>query len=62
MLQALIANVNRGKGQKAHEPSAFLPKWGVAKPDPGPMTGEEMLAAVKKMNKRMGGRQVGDAS
>lgn len=61
MLQALIANVNRGKGQKAHEPSAFLPKWGVAKPVEGPMTGEEILAKVKKLNRRMGGRQGGDA-
>ncbi len=62
MLQALLANVNRGKGQKAYQPAAFLPKWGVAAPDAGPMTGEEMLAQVKKLNKRMGGRQGGDAS
>ncbi|MET0419012.1 MAG: hypothetical protein ABW022_23615 [Actinoplanes sp.] len=57
MLQATIANVNRGKNQKAHEPSAFLPKWGVAKPDPGPMSGHDMLEAVKRLNKRMGGTQ-----
>jgi hypothetical protein len=62
MLQALIANVNRGKNQKAHEPSAFLPKWGVAKAPAGPMSGEEMLTAVKRLNKRMGGREGGDAS
>ena len=57
MLQATIANVNRGKNQKAHEPSAFLPKWGVAKPAAGPMSGYDMLEAVKKLNKRMGGTQ-----
>jgi hypothetical protein len=62
MLQATIANVNRGKNQRAHEPAAFLPKWGVAKPDPGPMSGHDMLDAVKKLNRRMGGKEGGDAS
>jgi hypothetical protein len=62
MLQATIANVNRGKNQKAYESSGFMPKWGLAKLDTGPMTGEEMLQAVKKINKRMGGKQGVDAS
>ncbi len=61
MLQATIANVNRGKNQKAYEPSAFLPKWGVAKPQTGPMSGHDMLEAVKRLNKRMGGTQSVDA-
>jgi hypothetical protein len=62
MLQATIANVNRGKNQKAYEPDNFMPKWGVAKPTPGPMTGHDMLEAVKKLNKGMGGAQGVDAS
>lgn len=57
MLQATIGNVNRSKKQKAYEPEAFMPKWGVAKPAPGPMSGHEMLEAVKRLNKRMGGTQ-----
>ena len=57
MLQATIANANRGKGQKVYEPEAFMPKWGVAKPAAGPMSGHDMLEAVKKLNKRMGGAQ-----
>jgi len=62
MLQATIANVNRGKNQKAYEPDQFMPKWGVAKPQAGPMSGHDMLEAVKKMNRRMGGREGVDAS
>lgn len=55
MLQATIANVNRSKKQKAYEAAAFMPKWGMAKESSGPMSGEEMLDAVKKLNGRMGG-------
>lgn len=55
MLQALIANVNRGKRQRAFEADQFMPKWGRAKPK-GPMSGEDMLAAVKRLHKSMGGR------
>lgn len=56
MLQATIANVNRSKKQKAYEPRQFMPGWGRAEPERrGPMTGEEMLEAVKKLNRRMGG-------
>lgn len=57
MLQATIANVNRSKRQKAYEPEGFMPKWGVAKPAPEAMSGYDMLEAVKKLNKRMGGTQ-----
>jgi hypothetical protein len=62
MLQATIANVNRSRKQKAYEPSGFMPKWGVARPAPGPMSGEEMLEAVKRINRKMGGAQSVDAS
>lgn len=58
MLQATIANVNRGKGQRPYTGEQFTPKWGVMKPT-GPMTGEDMLRAVKKANKAMGGRVEG---
>ncbi len=58
MLQATIVNVNRGKNQKASESAQFLPNWGIAKPaSTEPMSGYDMLEAVKKMNKRMGGTQ-----
>lgn len=57
MLQATIANVNRGKNQKAYEAEAFMPRWGVAKPKAGPMSGYDMLEAAKRLNKRMGGTQ-----
>lgn len=57
MLQATIANANRGKNQKAYEPDQFMPKWGMAKAkDSGPMSGDDMLAAVKAYNRRMGGK------
>jgi hypothetical protein len=62
MLQATIANVNRSKKSKAHEPADFMPKWGVAKPAAGPMSGHDMLEAVKKLNRKMGGTQNVDAS
>lgn len=62
MLQATIGNVNRSRKQKAYEPAAFMPKWGVAKPAAGPMSGHDMLEAVKKLNRRMGGTQGVDAS
>jgi hypothetical protein len=58
MLQATIANVNRGKGAKPYTAEQFLPRWGLSKPA-GPMTGEDMLRAVKRANKAMGGRTEG---
>lgn len=57
MLQATIANSNRSRRQKAYEPAQFMPKWGVAKPDAGPMSGHDMLEAVKRLNRKMGGTQ-----
>jgi hypothetical protein len=55
MLQATIANVNRGKTQRAYEPDQFLPRWGKTKTAAGPMSGEDMLRAVKRLHKGMGG-------
>jgi hypothetical protein len=54
MLQATIANVNRGKRQRPYKAEQFRPQWGVAQPN-GPLSGDDMLAAVKRINKGMGG-------
>jgi hypothetical protein len=54
MLQALTANVNRSKGQRPFKLDEFMPKWGRAR-QAGPMTPEDMLRAVKRANKAMGG-------
>ena len=56
MLQATIANVNRGKRQKAYEPDQFLPRWGPARERTGPMSGDDMLRKVKQMHRSMGGK------
>jgi hypothetical protein len=53
-LQALTANVNRGKKTQAFKAEQFVPKWGRAK-QAGPMTGEDMLRTVKRINRGMGG-------
>jgi hypothetical protein len=58
MLQATIANVNRGKSQRPYKHDEFMPKWGRAKPA-GPMSPEDMLRAVKRINKTMGGSSSG---
>lgn len=54
MLQATIANSQRSKRQRPYKAEQFRAQWGVAKPT-GPMSGEDMLAAVKSYNRRMGG-------
>jgi len=56
MLQATLANVNRSKRQRPYKPDQFKAEWGVVKPQ-GPMSGEDMLAAVKRINAGMGGGQ-----
>lgn len=56
MLQATLANLQRSKKQRPYKAEQFKPVWGVAKPD-GPMSGEDMLAAVKRYNRNMGGEQ-----
>jgi hypothetical protein len=55
MLQATIANGNRGKRQKPYEASQFLPKWGRAKVA-GPLDGYQLLDKIRKINRQMGGR------
>lgn len=58
MLQATIANVNRSRKVRPYKAEQFMPKWEVAEPR-GPMSGEDMLAAVKRYNRNMGGGQGG---
>jgi hypothetical protein len=61
MLQATIANGQRGKRQKPYEITQFLPKWGKAKDrTEGPVDGYTLLDKVKKINRQMGGTQGGD--
>lgn len=51
MLASVIANANRGKGSRVMKPADFLPKW-----DRGAQQDwRQMLAAVKGINKRLGG-------
>jgi hypothetical protein len=54
MLQATIANVNRSKRARPFKAEQFVPEWGVATKS-GPMSGDDMLAAVKRINAGMGG-------
>lgn len=55
MLQATIANVNRGKRQRPYEPKQFLPQWGRARQTEGPLSGEELLSKIKGLNRNLGG-------
>jgi hypothetical protein len=54
MLQSTIANAQRTRKTQAYKAEQFLPKWGRAKAS-GPMSGEDMLRAVKRINKGLGG-------
>jgi hypothetical protein len=54
MLQATIANANRSKRVRPYKPEQFVPEWSVATKS-GPMSGDDMLAAVKRINANMGG-------
>lgn len=58
MLQATIANVNRSKKVRPYKAEQFLPNWEPVEAA-GPMTGEDMLRAVKQYNRNMGGEQRG---
>ncbi|MFF2774862.1 hypothetical protein ACFVU3_08125 [Streptomyces sp. NPDC058052] len=49
---AVIANGSRGKNQRPFTPSDFMPQWG-GKPR---QTWQQMLAAVKTMHVRLGGK------
>jgi len=57
MLAAVIANSNRSKRAKPYRAEQFIPRWDSdARPERRPeMTGQEMLKAVKKINKAIGG-------
>lgn len=56
MLQATIANVNRGKSQRPYQAEQFVPKWERRRMDGNEaMSPEDMLRAVKRIHKAMGG-------
>jgi hypothetical protein len=57
MLASIIANSNRAKRAKPYTAEQFIPKWDAgARPERKPeMNGEEMLRAVKRYNRTMGG-------
>lgn len=58
MLQSTIANVNRERKVKPYTPEQFLPGWGRPEGDaarPREMDPHEMLQAVKRINRGMGG-------
>lgn len=57
MLQATIANVNRDKRQRPFKAEQFVPKWERRRQvdGNGEMSPEDMLRAVKRINKAMGG-------
>ena len=57
MLSSVIANVNRSKRSKPLKPEQFMPKWdSKARPERRPeMSGEEMLRAVKRAHRALGG-------
>jgi hypothetical protein len=51
VLASVIANTARGKRGRTARPKDFLPKWDTDRR----MDWREMLAAVKQINRRMGG-------
>lgn len=55
---AVLANVNRRKGAKPYTAEQFIPRWDPEAPRQRrpEMSGQEMLQAVKSINKRMGGK------
>lgn len=56
MLASVIANVNRSKRQRPYQAEQFMPKWERRAPVPqGEMSGDDMLRAVKRIHKAMGG-------
>lgn len=57
MLASVVANAQRSKKGRPYKPEQFIPKWDPkATTDRRPeMTGEEMLRAVRRANKAMGG-------
>ena len=56
MLASVIANVNRSKKQRPYTAEQFMPKWERRRQvNTGEMSGEDMLRAVKRIHKAMGG-------
>lgn len=57
MLASVIANSNRSKSSKPYRADQFIPKWDKNAPaERRPeMSPEEMIRAVKRANKAMGG-------
>jgi hypothetical protein len=57
MLASVVANVNRAKRQKPYSAEQFIPKWDrKARPERKPeMDGHDMLRAVKRAHKALGG-------
>ena len=54
MLQATIANVNRGKKTPPYKAAQFVPEWQPAT-SAEPMSGEDMLSTIKRINRKLGG-------
>lgn len=61
MLAATFANSNRTKRQKPYTADQFMPKWEAKAEASREMDGEEMLRAVRGINKAMGGGTGGNA-
>ena len=53
MLQATIANTQRGKRQKPYEAKQFMPKWGRAPAQAEELDGHAMLDKIKRINRQM---------
>lgn len=58
MLASVVANVNRGKGQRPYKAAQFIPQWDEgAPPERAPeMSPDEMLRAIRRTHKAMGGK------
>jgi hypothetical protein len=59
MLQATIANANRGKKSRPYKPEQFMPGWGRsgdAEPERQALDGYEMLNKIRSINRAMGGK------
>jgi hypothetical protein len=57
MLATVIANANRAKRTRPYKADQFMPKWDAKAPAERKqeMSGEDMLRAVKRLNRTMGG-------
>ncbi len=59
MLASVIANTSRPKKSRPYKAEQFVPKWDAdARPERRPeMDGHEMLSAVRKINRMVGGKE-----